>query len=530
MVSSTSLEKISKRKVEMVNSTNSKRSAVETDLIDVSLQNKVDSHNELLKRFLEGIHIVAGSYERLLYGLELTKPKNTNDSMKSDATPKSKKQRLLEAATAANSKSDVNLEPSYVYPAHLSCIKTLAANQRYLVSGSTDELVKVYDLKLRKEVGVLMHHSGSITCTEFFGKSLITASEDGLICILRTKDWEVLKTIEGHKHGVNSISIHPSGKLLLSGGRDSALKLWDLTNGQCAYQMRLKTPATKVLWSPKTEVLSGGDLYAVMTDKELTIQKTGTGKICGTITIPSISEKFTSMTFLSLDSLADMCKDSCLNKSTLDKVWVKETKSRVEELIQKVKSEIDEFEIMNSDSPKFQKQMDAMKSKLNSLLEIKTMVNCKSGLKDSLSFDPELKEFSNLIVVAGFESGKFGFYTLDGKLIISFFKPSALRTRVKDLDSCISFPKITDSTSTQYSTNIMVSCESDGNIRIYLVPEILKKSIETYIQHIENSNVEQLTNSIDYPIIKEDLVYNAKCRLVCLKIAPGLAKKENKSE
>lgn len=140
--------------------------------------------------------IVAGSYERLLYGVKL-------------------------------SGESLALESEFIYPSHISCIKAVATGGRFLASGATDEHLKVYDLKLRKEVGTLMQHEGSITCLEFYQKShLVSASEDGSLCVYRVKDWEVLKTLRGHKGQVNHFAVHPTGKIMLSVGKDSTLRLW----------------------------------------------------------------------------------------------------------------------------------------------------------------------------------------------------------------------------------------------------------------------------------------------------------------
>lgn len=93
--------------------------------------------------------ISAGSYERLLYGLTCTLQPTPSSS---NGLPYS-----------------VILNPYFAFPAHLSSLKAVAASQnpspatgterkvggKYLVSGGTDEVVKVWDLRRRREVGVL---------------------------------------------------------------------------------------------------------------------------------------------------------------------------------------------------------------------------------------------------------------------------------------------------------------------------------------------------------------------------------------
>lgn len=90
--------------------------------------------------------VIAGSYEKLLYGLEGT------TSFSSDL------------------KLEYNLKPIFIFPAHVSCIKAVAASPnggKWLATGSADEIIKVWDLRRKKEIGGLMQHQG--------GSPLITA-------------------------------------------------------------------------------------------------------------------------------------------------------------------------------------------------------------------------------------------------------------------------------------------------------------------------------------------------------------------
>jgi len=42
----------------------------------------------------------------------------------------------------------------------------------------------------------------------------------------------VLRSLKGHKGRVNSVAVHPSGKVALSVGKDRALRMWDLMRGK----------------------------------------------------------------------------------------------------------------------------------------------------------------------------------------------------------------------------------------------------------------------------------------------------------
>jgi len=89
--------------------------------------------------------IIAGSYEKLLYGIEGKTTYSDDDDTK---------------------KLQFILKPVFAFPAHVSCIKTVAASPqggKWLATGSADEIIKVWDLRRRKEIGGLMHHEGNVS-------------------------------------------------------------------------------------------------------------------------------------------------------------------------------------------------------------------------------------------------------------------------------------------------------------------------------------------------------------------------------
>ncbi|KAG1864981.1 WD40-repeat-containing domain protein [Suillus subalutaceus] len=175
--------------------------------------------------------IVAGSYERLLYGLDGSVSLNeTNDSYKFE------------------------LRPTFLFPAHVSCIKAVAASPnggKWLATGSADEVIKVWDLRRKKEIGGLLHHEGSITQLHFPSRShLLSASEDGTLCLFHARDWVVLRSLKGHKGRVNSMAVHPSNKVALSVGKDNTLRMWDLMRGKGSASTKLGKEGEVVRWSP----------------------------------------------------------------------------------------------------------------------------------------------------------------------------------------------------------------------------------------------------------------------------------------
>ncbi|XP_060100212.1 p21-activated protein kinase-interacting protein 1 [Heteronotia binoei] len=174
------------------------------------------------------------------------------------------------------------VSPDFTHHAHNASLSAIAVNDTYVITGSRDETIQIYNMKKRVEHGALLQHNGTITCLEFYGSThLLSGAEDGLICIWNTKNWECLKSIKAHKGHTTSLSVHPSGKLALSVGTDKTLRTWNLVEGRSAFVKNLKQNAHLVKWSPS------GESYVVVTANKLDIYQLATASVSGTI----VSEK-----------------------------------------------------------------------------------------------------------------------------------------------------------------------------------------------------------------------------------------------
>ncbi|XP_050235235.1 uncharacterized protein LOC126683401 [Mercurialis annua] len=173
--------------------------------------------------------IIAGSYEKFIWGFKL-KPVNRN--------PQSQTLTLL---------------PLFSYPSHLSSITAAAASGPVAASGSTDDTIHLYDISTASSLGSLHDHTASITALSFytppslsFPRNLISSSADGSVCLFDADPFVHLKTVSAHKKGVNDLSVHPSGKVALSVGRDECLGMLNLVRGKRSFYCRLGKEASLV--------------------------------------------------------------------------------------------------------------------------------------------------------------------------------------------------------------------------------------------------------------------------------------------
>ncbi|GLC45171.1 hypothetical protein PLESTB_000427800 [Pleodorina starrii] len=205
--------------------------------------------------------LFAGSYERFIFGF----------------------------SASADCSEPQEIVKRYTFAAHKSAVKCLVAAGPYVVSGGADDLIHMYDMKAERDLGVLMNPcDGAVPCLEFYtpeGRStpshMLSGSADGAINIWRCRDWEHLKVMRGHRAAVNSMAVHPSGRLALSTARDNSIRMWNLAKGRCTYTAPLETEADEVAF------LEGGETYFLIAGNRITVHGTsGEGGLLAAATAP----------------------------------------------------------------------------------------------------------------------------------------------------------------------------------------------------------------------------------------------------
>lgn len=197
--------------------------------------------------------LVAGSYERFLWGYRL-KSRKHDDSL--------------------------TLAPLFSFPSHLSTIKTVAVAGSAAVSGGNDDIIRIYDLSSSSEIGSL-HHSSSITSLAFFSppslssfpRNLIGADAEGSVSIYDADPFVHLKTVKIHKKSVNSLSVHPSGKLALTVGHDECLAMVNLIRGRRSFFCKLSKESSIVQFDQT------GDKFFMVVDDKFSVHESEDAKL-----------------------------------------------------------------------------------------------------------------------------------------------------------------------------------------------------------------------------------------------------------
>lgn len=80
-------------------------------------------------------------------------------------------------------------------------------------------------------VAFAAHPRHVITCLQFDEDKIITGSDDTLIHVYDTKTGKLLKKLEGHEGGVWALQYE--GNILVSGSTDRSVRVWDIERGLC---------------------------------------------------------------------------------------------------------------------------------------------------------------------------------------------------------------------------------------------------------------------------------------------------------
>lgn len=107
----------------------------------------------------------------------------------------------------------------------------------HAASGEEDGSVIVWDLSTRKRGNTLPGNSGSTLALEFIpgGDHLLIGGRAETVVMWDFKQGRITKKFEGHQGAVNDLALAPNGRNFVSASSDNTLRLWDIASGRHLY-------------------------------------------------------------------------------------------------------------------------------------------------------------------------------------------------------------------------------------------------------------------------------------------------------
>ncbi len=189
---------------------------------------------------------------------------------------------ILSGATASALRADTNPALA-LFLGYSKAVNSVAfsANGRQAISGSQDNVLRVWDIPTGLLLRTLDAHANRINAVAFSrdGGKILSGASDQSVRIWSVTTGQLVTTMEGHAGEVLSVAFSPDGMRALSGSGDKTIKLWDIATGDC-----LKTfeghsdEVLSVAFSP-----DGHKALSASKDKTLKLWDVETGQVLKTL-------------------------------------------------------------------------------------------------------------------------------------------------------------------------------------------------------------------------------------------------------
>lgn len=126
-----------------------------------------------------------------------------------------------------------HIYPLRIFAGHLNDVDCVSfhPNGCYVFTGSSDKTCRMWDVATGDSVRLFLGLSAPVISTQVSpdGRWLSTGSEDGVINVWDIGTGKRLKQMRGHgKNAIYSLSYNKEGNVLISGGADHSVRVWDL--------------------------------------------------------------------------------------------------------------------------------------------------------------------------------------------------------------------------------------------------------------------------------------------------------------
>lgn len=145
---------------------------------------------------------------------------------------------------------------------HRGATWACAANGRAIVTGGTDNAIRVWDPAKLEVLRVLDGHQGWVLGCALSGdaSTLVSGARDGAVCVWDLRAGSVRHVLSGHRGAVWSVALLEQDDRVLSASDDQTVRVWSLRDGRARSVLRGHTaPVMACAVTPdRTHAVSGG--------------------------------------------------------------------------------------------------------------------------------------------------------------------------------------------------------------------------------------------------------------------------------
>jgi len=130
-----------------------------------------------------------------------------------------------------------------------------SADNRQIVSGSRDHSIKLWNtLGHCKYTITDGGHTGWVSCVRFSPNTttplIVSGGWDNMVKVWDLTTCKLKTDLPGHSANINTVTVSPDGSLCASGGKDGTAMLWDLNEGKFLYQLDAGDEIHSLVFSP----------------------------------------------------------------------------------------------------------------------------------------------------------------------------------------------------------------------------------------------------------------------------------------
>lgn len=145
---------------------------------------------------------------------------------------------------------------------------SFSADNRQIVSGSRDKSIKLWNTLGECKMNIVEDgHTEWVSCVRFSPNPanpvIVSGGWDRLVKVWDLTKMKLRTNHIGHTGYINTITISPDGSLCASGGKDGITMLWDLNEGKHLYSLEAGDVINALCFSPNRYWLCAATAKAI---------------------------------------------------------------------------------------------------------------------------------------------------------------------------------------------------------------------------------------------------------------------------